>query len=255
MAGAATGRRVRAVRSTGPTRRQRSRRGLRRRQDPPEDPRQPVLHGRRPHPRRQVGRAQRRGGGVASRRVALEVEVRPPWPNRLPGERWGKRPVMRAAGGSSHACSTWMASRSWCAPPSGATGRSACGRRASRPNAGGWQSSECASRWASTTTIARCTTAFGRIACLARRFRRRPWHRPRRRPWAWEALAWAITKQLIESSRAARDPAAHGVSLGVAGEGARRGRRYGTCRRLSWSPDAPRPSSPRWTWRRPGRWP
>jgi 3-methyladenine DNA glycosylase/8-oxoguanine DNA glycosylase len=33
--------------------------------------------------------------------------------------------------------------------------------------------------------------------------RRRRWHRPRRRPWAWEALAWSITKQLIESSRAA----------------------------------------------------
>ena len=34
--------------------------------------------------------------------------------------------------------------------------------------------------------------------------RRRPWHRPKRRPWAWEALAWAVTKQLIESSRAAQ---------------------------------------------------
>ncbi len=34
--------------------------------------------------------------------------------------------------------------------------------------------------------------------------RRRPWHRPRRRPWPWEALAWAVTKQLIESSRAAQ---------------------------------------------------
>ena len=30
-----------------------------------------------------------------------------------------------------------------------------------------------------------------------------PWIRPKRRPWPWEALAWAITKQLIESSRAA----------------------------------------------------
>jgi 3-methyladenine DNA glycosylase/8-oxoguanine DNA glycosylase len=39
---------------------------------------------------------------------------------------------------------------------------------------------------------------------LARAIRRRPWHRPRRRPWAWEALAWAVTKQLIESSRAAQ---------------------------------------------------
>jgi 3-methyladenine DNA glycosylase/8-oxoguanine DNA glycosylase len=34
--------------------------------------------------------------------------------------------------------------------------------------------------------------------------RRRPHFRPRRRPWAWEALAWAIVKQLIESERAAR---------------------------------------------------
>jgi 3-methyladenine DNA glycosylase/8-oxoguanine DNA glycosylase len=34
--------------------------------------------------------------------------------------------------------------------------------------------------------------------------RRRPWLRPRRRPWAWEALAWAVVKQLIETERAAR---------------------------------------------------
>lgn len=30
-----------------------------------------------------------------------------------------------------------------------------------------------------------------------------PWVRPRRRPWPWEALCWAITEQLIEGSRAA----------------------------------------------------
>lgn len=34
--------------------------------------------------------------------------------------------------------------------------------------------------------------------------RRRPHYRPRRRPWPWEALAWAVVKQLIESGRAAR---------------------------------------------------
>jgi len=34
--------------------------------------------------------------------------------------------------------------------------------------------------------------------------RRRPWRRPLRRPWPWEALAWAVVKQLIESGRAAR---------------------------------------------------
>ena len=33
--------------------------------------------------------------------------------------------------------------------------------------------------------------------------RRRPWLRIRKRPWPWEALAWAITAQLIESGRAA----------------------------------------------------
>jgi 3-methyladenine DNA glycosylase/8-oxoguanine DNA glycosylase len=32
--------------------------------------------------------------------------------------------------------------------------------------------------------------------------RRRPWIRPLRRPEPWEALAWAITEQLIESARA-----------------------------------------------------
>ena len=32
--------------------------------------------------------------------------------------------------------------------------------------------------------------------------RRRPWARTRRRPWPWEALAWAVTEQLIQVSRA-----------------------------------------------------
>lgn len=34
--------------------------------------------------------------------------------------------------------------------------------------------------------------------------RRRPHLRPRRRPWPWEALAWAVVKQLIETGAAAR---------------------------------------------------
>ena len=44
---------------------------------------------------------------------------------------------------------------------------------------------------------------FRRDPLLGPLLRRRPWLRPRRRPWAWEALAWAIVKQLIESERAA----------------------------------------------------
>jgi hypothetical protein len=45
---------------------------------------------------------------------------------------------------------------------------------------------------------------FRRDPLLGPQLRRRPWLRPRRRPWAWEALAWAVVKQLIESERAAR---------------------------------------------------
>jgi DNA-3-methyladenine glycosylase II len=45
---------------------------------------------------------------------------------------------------------------------------------------------------------------FRRDPLLGPLLRRRPHLRPRRRPWAWEALAWAVVKQLIESERAAR---------------------------------------------------
>jgi 3-methyladenine DNA glycosylase/8-oxoguanine DNA glycosylase len=44
---------------------------------------------------------------------------------------------------------------------------------------------------------------FKRDPFIGPAIRRRPWLRPRRRPIAWEALVWAITEQLIESSRAA----------------------------------------------------
>ncbi|HSS03923.1 MAG TPA: hypothetical protein VLK89_01890, partial [Solirubrobacterales bacterium] len=45
---------------------------------------------------------------------------------------------------------------------------------------------------------------FRRDPLLGPLLRRRPHLRPRRRPWAWEALAWAVVKQLIEAERAAR---------------------------------------------------
>jgi 3-methyladenine DNA glycosylase/8-oxoguanine DNA glycosylase len=45
---------------------------------------------------------------------------------------------------------------------------------------------------------------FKRDRVIGPALRARPWLRPRRRPWPWEALAWAITAQLIESSRAAQ---------------------------------------------------
>jgi DNA-3-methyladenine glycosylase II len=45
--------------------------------------------------------------------------------------------------------------------------------------------------------------AFKRDPLLGPTIHHKPWVRPKRRPWPWEALCWAITKQLIESSRAA----------------------------------------------------
>ena len=45
---------------------------------------------------------------------------------------------------------------------------------------------------------------FRRDPLLGPAFRRRPHARLHRRPWPWEALAWAVVKQLIESGRAAR---------------------------------------------------
>ena len=44
---------------------------------------------------------------------------------------------------------------------------------------------------------------FKRDPLLGPTIHQRPWVRPRRRPWPWEALCWAITEQLIEGSRAA----------------------------------------------------
>ncbi len=44
---------------------------------------------------------------------------------------------------------------------------------------------------------------FGSDRLLGPLIRRRPQLRPQRRPWAWEALAWAVAKQLIETGRAA----------------------------------------------------
>ncbi len=45
---------------------------------------------------------------------------------------------------------------------------------------------------------------FKRDPVIGPALRRRPWLRPRRKPWPWEALVQAIAGQLIEASRARR---------------------------------------------------
>jgi 3-methyladenine DNA glycosylase/8-oxoguanine DNA glycosylase len=44
---------------------------------------------------------------------------------------------------------------------------------------------------------------FKRDPLIGPAIHHKPWVRPRRRPWPWEALCWAITSQLIEAFRAA----------------------------------------------------
>lgn len=66
---------------------------------------------------------------------------------------------------------------------------------------------------------------FRRDPLLGPLLRRKPWLRPRRRPWAWEAVAWAVVKQLIESGRAAQ------IQRRIVGRwGARLGRERGALR-------------------------
>jgi DNA-3-methyladenine glycosylase II len=45
--------------------------------------------------------------------------------------------------------------------------------------------------------------SFKRDPLLGPAIHHKPWVRPKRRPWPWEALCWAITSQLIQASRAA----------------------------------------------------
>ena len=85
--------------------------------------------------------------------------------------------------------------------------------------------------------------------------RSNPWLRARRCFWPWEALAWAVTEQLIEVERA------HAIQRRILGRwGAamlppdRRGR-CAMCRRPRRSPGAPRLSWRRWISHRSGRSP
>ena len=153
---------------------------------------------------------------------ALEVEVRPPWPYRLPRGGGGDG-VLRARGGVLvrllHVEGAPVLVRSWQAaadrvrfradpvdpaavlcPP--LAGPPASERRAERAELeAGIERMRFA--LAVDEDLSDFHRAFRNDRLLGPLLRRRPWLRPRRRPWPWEALAWAVTKQLIESGRAA----------------------------------------------------
>jgi 3-methyladenine DNA glycosylase/8-oxoguanine DNA glycosylase len=132
----------------------------------------------------------------------LEVEVRPPWPYRLPRGGRGDG-VARIHAGTLvrllHVDGEPIIVRAY-----QRRGGEVCLR------AGG----EGAERRERAIELMRFALAvdddlsefhreFRHDPFLGPAIRQRPWVRPKRRPFAWEALAWAVTEQLIESSHAA----------------------------------------------------
>jgi 3-methyladenine DNA glycosylase/8-oxoguanine DNA glycosylase len=137
----------------------------------------------------------------------IEIEIRPPWPYRLSRGSGGDG-VARVRGGvvvrvlrcegELVAVAAWQR-------------RSGEVRLRAAPTGDGPPSRPALERalervrfaLAVDDDLSEFRTAFRRDPLVGRAIAAKPWHRPRRRPLAWEALAWAVTKQLIESSRAA----------------------------------------------------
>jgi 3-methyladenine DNA glycosylase/8-oxoguanine DNA glycosylase len=154
--------------------------------------------------------------------VSLELEVVPPSPYRLP-HYGGEDGVMRVEGGVAarllHVDGCPVLTRAW-EPGKGRIALRAepldpGSIAAPRPVAG--IAAGVAGEAELALALERMRFALGvdddlgefyrrfrRDPLLGPLLRRRPYLRPRRRPWPWEALAWAVVKQLIESGRAAR---------------------------------------------------
>jgi 3-methyladenine DNA glycosylase/8-oxoguanine DNA glycosylase len=142
-------------------------------------------------------------GGLGS----LEVDVRPAWTYRLRSRLGGDGTARRRGAVVSRLLTT----------PGGRVVVHAWQPEARRVvfRAGPVDPDEPADRSSLELAIERMRFALGvddDLTEFARAFRgdpligeilhHRPWLRPRRRPWPWEALAWAVTEQLIEVSRA-----------------------------------------------------
>lgn len=143
------------------------------------------------------------GSPPAPAGAGLQVEVRPPWPYRLPG-RGGVDAVMRVRRGVVsrllHVDGQPVVVRAWQRRDGNVVFQSV-------PPAGGHCSEVAIERMRFALGVDEdyrpMYDRFRADRLLGTAIRRVRWHRPRRRPWAWEALAWSITQQLIESSRAA----------------------------------------------------
>ena len=154
--------------------------------------------------------------------AALEVEVRPPSPYRLP-TYGGEDGVMRIRNGVAsrllHVEESPVLVRAWQpaadrvlvraepVDPASIVSPGSAPRDQPRP-AGDTELELAVERMrfalAVDDDLGEFYRRFRRDPLLGPLLRRRPHLRPRRRPWPWEALAWAVVKQLIESGRAGR---------------------------------------------------
>jgi 3-methyladenine DNA glycosylase/8-oxoguanine DNA glycosylase len=152
----------------------------------------------------------------------LEVEIDPPSPYRLP-RYGGEDGVMRVEGGVAsrllHVDGRPVLARAWEPGKGRVTVRaealdssviSAPGRAIVPPasEAGPAELETAVERMRFALGVdddlGEFYRRFRRDPLLGPLLRRRPHLRPRRQPWPWEALAWAVVKQLIETGRAAR---------------------------------------------------
>jgi 3-methyladenine DNA glycosylase/8-oxoguanine DNA glycosylase len=153
---------------------------------------------------------------------SLEVEVRPPSPFRLPSAG-GDRVLRRSGnvatrllhvGGAPVAVHAWQAGsgavrfRAEPLDPSAVAAPELHGSPGAGPPADRGRLEVAIERMRFALGVdddlSDFYRSFRRDPLLGPLLRRRPHLRPRRRPWPWEALAWAITNQLIEAVRAAR---------------------------------------------------
>jgi 3-methyladenine DNA glycosylase/8-oxoguanine DNA glycosylase len=136
----------------------------------------------------------------------LEVAVRPGWPHRLPS-RGGPDGVMRARGGVVarllHVGATPVIVHVWRRRDGPVVLRATPAQRLDDSDALDVAIERVRFALGLDDDLSEFYDRFRGDRLLGPAIRRRPWLRPRRRPWPWEALAWAVTKQLIDSPRAA----------------------------------------------------
>jgi 3-methyladenine DNA glycosylase/8-oxoguanine DNA glycosylase len=135
----------------------------------------------------------------------LEIEVRPRWPLRLPRSSGGDGTMVSAGGVVTrllHVGDEPVIAHAW----QRRSGEVALRAVPAAPGVrrGSLEAAFERMRFALglDDDLSAFFAAFKRDPVIGPAMRRRPWVRPRKRPWPWEALAWAITAQLIEAVEA-----------------------------------------------------